>query len=39
MKPLIGIIVQADIATRTAEPLKTAAVVEEISQPDTMRWG
>jgi len=29
---LVGIIAQADIATRTDEPEKTAAVVKEISQ-------
>jgi CBS domain-containing protein len=30
---LIGIIAQADIATRIAEPARTAQVVEEISRP------
>jgi len=30
---VVGIIAQADIATRLAEPQQTAAVVEEISQP------
>jgi CBS-domain-containing membrane protein len=34
---IIGIIAQADIATRVEEPKKTAEVVEEISQPDTAR--
>jgi CBS domain-containing protein len=32
---IVGIIAQADIATRVEEPKKTAEVVEEISQPDT----
>jgi len=30
---LLGIIAQADIATRMDAPRRTAAVVEEISQP------
>jgi CBS domain-containing protein len=34
---IVGIIAQADIATRMEEPLKTATVVEEISQPDEIR--
>jgi CBS domain-containing protein len=34
---IVGIIAQADIATRVEEPKKTAAVVEEISQPDSAR--
>jgi CBS domain-containing protein len=34
---LIGIIAQADIATRGAEPEKTAETVEEISRPSTAR--
>jgi len=34
---IIGIIAQADIATRVEEPKKTAQVVEEISQPDTAK--
>ncbi|HEV8718303.1 MAG TPA: CBS domain-containing protein [Candidatus Binatia bacterium] len=33
---LIGIIAQADIATRMAEPEKTAQVVEEISRPPAL---
>jgi len=32
---LVGIIAQADIATRMDAPARTAAVVEEISQPTT----
>lgn len=31
---LVGIIAQADIATRTEQPRKTAAVVEDISKPN-----
>jgi len=31
---LVGIVAQADIATRLEEPQQTAAVVEEISQPE-----
>lgn len=31
---IVGIIAQADIATRTEEPAKTAEVVEEISKAD-----
>ena len=31
---IVGIIAQADIATRINEPVKTAEVVEAISQPD-----
>jgi CBS domain-containing protein len=34
---LVGIIAQADIATRSGEPEKTAEVVEEISRPATER--
>lgn len=34
---LIGIIAQADIATRMAEPEKTAQVVEEISRSASLR--
>jgi len=34
---IVGIIAQADIAIRAEEPLQTAAVVEEISQPDQIR--
>jgi CBS domain-containing protein len=34
---LIGIIAQADIATRGSEPEKTAETVEEISKPSTAR--
>jgi hypothetical protein len=30
---LVGIISQADVATRVAEPEKTAEVVKEISEP------
>ena len=36
---LVGIIAQADIATRTKQPEKTAEVVEEVSRPSTMRAG
>lgn len=36
---LVGIIAQADVATRAGEPEKTAEVVEEISRPSTMRAG
>jgi len=36
---LVGIIAQADVATRSDEPEKTAEVVEEISKPSTMRAG
>jgi CBS-domain-containing membrane protein len=31
---LVGIIAQADIATRTEEPVRTADVIEEISKPE-----
>lgn len=34
---LIGIIAQADLATRSGEPEKTAEVVEEISKPASTR--
>jgi CBS-domain-containing membrane protein len=34
---LLGIIAQADIATRGGAPEKTAETVEEISQPSTAR--
>jgi CBS domain-containing protein len=34
---LVGIIAQADIATRLAEPERTAQVVEEISRASTLR--
>jgi CBS domain-containing protein len=34
---LVGIIAQADIATRSQEPEKTAETVEEISKPDIAR--
>lgn len=34
---LVGIIAQADIATRTEDPQKTAEVVSEISQPRSAR--
>jgi hypothetical protein len=30
----VGIIAQADIATRTEEPVRTADVIEEISKPE-----
>jgi predicted transcriptional regulator len=30
---IVGIIAQADVATRVEDPRKTAQVVEEISQP------
>jgi CBS domain-containing protein len=33
---IVGIIAQADIATRTEEPTKTAEVVEEISKAVTL---
>lgn len=36
---LVGIIAQADVATRSDEPERTAEVVEEISKPSTMRAG
>jgi CBS domain-containing protein len=36
---LVGIIAQADIATRGETPFKTAEVVEEISKPDTSSAG
>lgn len=36
---LIGIIAQADVATRSNEPEKTAELVEEVSQPAAMRAG
>ena len=31
-KEIIGVIAQADVATRTEQPMQTAEVVEEISQ-------
>jgi len=34
---IVGIIAQADIATRVEEPKKTAEVVGEISQPDSAK--
>jgi CBS domain-containing protein len=34
---IVGIIAQADIALRAEEPLQTAMVIEEISQPDELR--
>lgn len=34
-REIVGIIAQADVATRVEEPDKTAKVVEEISKPDT----
>jgi CBS domain-containing protein len=34
---LVGIIAQADIATRTEEPVRTADVVEEISKPNGVK--
>jgi CBS domain-containing protein len=34
---IVGIIAQADLATRTEEPLQTAAVIEEISQSDELQ--
>lgn len=36
---LVGIIAQADVATRSDEPAKTAELVEEVSQPATMKAG
>jgi len=36
---LIGIIAQADVATRLKDPQKLADVVEEVSRPSTMRAG
>lgn len=36
---LLGIIAQADIATRLEAPRQTAALVEQISQPDTFTRG
>ncbi len=34
-REIVGIIAQADVATRVEEPDKTAKVVEEISKPET----
>jgi CBS domain-containing protein len=38
-RTLIGIVAQADLATRSNAPEKTAEVVEEISRPSVMRAG